>query len=293
MSSFTQSSMSIIVVNWEKPDETILCLESLKAANVDLASVILLDNGSRDGSAKILSTLFPKVQFIQTRENLGFAGGYNKGIEYALEGTSDRFFLLNNDTVIQADAINQLTSFEDEILIPKIRYLSNKDRIWAAGAYWRELSATIKMRGNGERDRGQYDEQIDLQYATACAILIHRKVFETIGVFDERFVNYFEDYDFCHRASQAGFKIKYIPGSVIYHSDAKSLDRSPGMRWWYIARNSVLFFKKHDYFSDWSLARNILWVLVRELLLLRFSRFIYYLKGYWQGAKDQKNLNVT
>lgn len=288
-----RSDLAVVVVNWERPNDTIACLESIQLAMGDLSSVILVENGSKDRSPEILEKQFPSVRIITLTSNRGFAGGYNVGIQAALEGEASKFFLLNNDTLIQPETINMLQAVQAAIAVPKILYLPRKERIWAAGAYWRKLSGTVKMRGNGKFDRGQYEESINLEYATACALMIHREVIETIGFFDEHLINYFEDYDFCYRARQAGFSIQYEPRAVVYHRDATSLDRTPGLRWWFIARNTVIFLDKHYKSSPLLLQRNILWVCLRELLLLRFRRLYHYLKGYRDGVRELRKTQIS
>jgi len=286
MGATMRSDPSVIIVNWEKPYETITCLESLHDALGSLSSVILVDNGSQDDSVEILQQRFLEPRFIVLEVNRGFAGGYNAGIREALRGNATYFFLLNNDTLIEPETIPIVREVNADISVPKILYFPEKERIWAAGAYWRNISATVKMRGNGNIDRGQYDEPISLDYSTACALMVRREVFERIGGFNETFQNYFEDYDFCYRARQANFSIQFEPRAYVYHKDATSLDKSPALRWWFIARNTVHFFNNHEPFTMGMLLRNILWVSLRELILLRFDRFIHYLKGYQAGLRE-------
>lgn len=285
--------LSVVIVNWERPYDTLACVQSIRDSLQTTKSILVVDNGSMDGSIDILRSSYPNLHIISLPKNLGFAAGYNVGIQAALESKATHLLLLNNDTIVEPSTIPELISCSTDISVPKILYLPRKERIWAAGAYWRKFSGTVKMRGNGKFDRGQYEESINLEYATACALMIHREVIETIGFFDEHLINYFEDYDFCYRARQAGFSIQYEPRAVVYHRDATSLDRTPGLRWWFIARNTVIFLDKHYKSSPLLLQRNIFWVCLRELLLLRFRRLYHYLKGYRDGVRELRKTQIS
>jgi len=216
-------SIAIIVLNWNGRDLTLDCLRSLEAVSTPNLRTILVDNASTDGTLDAVRRIHgERITVIVNADNLGFAAGNNVGIRHALAGGADFILLLNNDTVVAPDFVDHLlrpmlSTREIGITAPKIYYAEPKDRIWFAGgeiSMWRGMA---KHTGIRETDRGQYDTEHDIDYATGCAFLARRAVFEKIGDLDPGYRAYFEDADFCVRARKAGFRIRYIPAAHVWH----------------------------------------------------------------------------
>jgi GT2 family glycosyltransferase len=217
------ASIAIIVLNWNGRDLTLDCLRSLEAITTPGVRIILVDNASSDGTVDAVRLRYgPRVTVVQNAGNLGFAAGNNVGIRRALEQGDDFVLLLNNDTVVAPDLIDRLlppmlAAPEIGITAPKIYYAEPKDRIWFAGgeiSLWRGIARHTGIR---ETDHGQYERERDIDYATGCAFLARRGVFETVGYLDPAYRAYFEDADFCVRARHAGFRIRYIPAAHVWH----------------------------------------------------------------------------
>jgi len=197
--------------------------------------VILVDNASHDGTAEVVREKFPSVKIISNAENLRFAGGNNVGIEYAIKHGADYILLLNNDTEVASDFLGELVNAAESsknigMVGPKIYYYYDQNRIWFAGGkieFWKGWISHIGIR---EIDHGQYNSTRDVGYLTGCCLLIKREVIEKIGKLDERFFIYGEDADWCVRASRAGYKLVYVPSSVIWHKVSSS---SGGNLSWY------------------------------------------------------------
>ncbi|HET6516311.1 MAG TPA: glycosyltransferase family 2 protein, partial [Thermodesulfovibrionales bacterium] len=131
--------IAIIVINWNGRDDTLECLASVRQVDYPHFEVIVVDNGSSDNSVEAIRNAFPEVTVIETRENLGFAGGNNVGMRHALKNRSEYIFLLNNDTVVDSQILKSFIRSSrllprDAILSAKIYYYSNPDKIWYAGA---------------------------------------------------------------------------------------------------------------------------------------------------------------
>ncbi len=213
-----KNKVAIIILNYNGKKDTIECLESLqkiyqKAAK---ASVIVVDNGSSDESVEEIRRSFPEVDLIANKKNLGFSEGNNIGIKQALKKGSDYILLLNNDTVIAPSLIEELLKAsqktKSEIVSPKIYFApgyefhktryKNKDLgkvIWYAGGKIDWKNVLTSHRGVDSVDIGQFDEEKETDFATGCAMLVKREVFNKIGFFDPVYFAYFEDADFSQR----------------------------------------------------------------------------------------------
>ncbi|MGI6278766.1 MAG: glycosyltransferase family 2 protein [Patescibacteria group bacterium] len=287
--------LSVVVLNWNQPELTIDCLNSLLAAKRGkiVLEIILVDNHSNEEAIKKLKKYFDRVRFqkrtrkisfvlIENKENLGFAEGNNRGIKQALKNGSDYIFILNNDTKIDSDCLISLVEAAEKkpqagVFAPKIYYApgfefhrgryQEKDLgkvIWYAGGRVDWVNVLGVHVGVDEVDRGQYDEEREVFFATGCAFLARRKVFEQIGLFDKRFFLYLEDLDFSLRALKGGFKILFTPQAVVYHKNAGS-SGGPGSKLqnYYLTRNRLLFGFRHGY---WKVKLFLFFDLIKILL---------------------------
>jgi len=272
--------VTVVIVNWERPSDTEECIESLLRAGLDEKHIILVDNGSRDDSVQIIRNHFPDLTIIQLPNNLGFSAGYNAGIKKALERPTPFIFLLNNDVTIEKTTIRELICSTWDISVPKICLYKNPNIIWSAGARWRAFPPSIVMIGYGKRDGPTFSKEYPLEFATGCALMVKREVLESINGFDPDFTNYMEDYDFCLRVREAGFRIGYVPTAQVLHKVSQTLGEKSPIRWCQQGRNTVLFFRKHKRFSSCTLILHLFWVTIRELIKQR----IYILPHFWQGV---------
>jgi hypothetical protein len=217
----------IIILNWNRKDDTLACLRSIKDVKYPQLSVVLVDNASRDGTVESVRENFPAVEVITNSENLRFAGGNNVGIDYAMQNKADYILLLNNDTEVAPDFLSELVSVAENndrvgMLGPKIYYHNTPKMIWFAGGrieFWKGWLSHIGIR---ELDHGQYDSIRDVDYLTGCCLLVKREVIEKVGTLDESYFIYGEDADWCIRAYRAGFKLTYVPSSLIWHKVSSS-----------------------------------------------------------------------
>jgi GT2 family glycosyltransferase len=255
----------VVIVNWHRLEDTLECMQSVANSSSEHLNIIVVDNGSKDGSLESIKKNGPAAEVIELPENLGFAGGSNAGIRAALAAGAQKILLLNNDATLEPEAIQILDHAELDIAVPKIMKTSQPDRIWSAGAYWRAFPPSVVIRGKDQKDAEHFTRAIPLQYATGCALLIHRNVFETLGGFDEQFESYNEDYDFCFRARRAGFSIGYCPQARVYHKVSQTLGLNSHRRWWLLGRSTVLFYRKNQRFPGWMLASFLIWVALREI----------------------------
>lgn len=239
-------SVHVIILNWNGLQDTVECIESCRKISYPNVRLLVVDNGSTDGSEAALRARFPDVELLQTGANLGFAGGNNVGMKHALARGANWVLLLNNDTVVAPDFVDALVraATSDEhigMLTSKIYYFDPPDVLWYGGGYMNEWLGYGNHRGTGQRDVGQFDELVDTNRPTGCSLMVSRAVCEQTGLLDDRFFCYCEDLDWALRTRNAGFRVIYAPGSKVWHKVSRSTGGSrSGISLYYYVRNVLL-----------------------------------------------------
>jgi len=262
-------SVAIIVVNWNRCDDTLLCLESLGKISYPNYSVILVDNGSTDGSADAVRQRFPAAQVVALPDNMRFAGGNNVGLRIALERCDNFALLLNNDTTVEADFLDHLVAAaqRDErfgLIGPKILYADRPKVIWFAGGVLKPAWGYVRHFGLRQMDDGRFDQSREVSFLTGCCLLIRREVLANVGPLDEGFYLYSEDADYSLRAARAGYKLHYEPKSIIYHKVSASTGGAYNLgKWMQRYRSLFRLVRKHTSPLTWPLfAFNLFWELI-------------------------------
>lgn len=242
-----------IILNWNRREDTLECLRSLSVVAYPRFEAVVVDNGSADGSQKMIREEFPNVTLLETGHNVGFAAGNNLGIQHALKNGAEYIMLLNNDTVVARDCLEKLIeasrSHENySIFGPKILFYDRPELIWSAGSKidWRR--GNCMQIGYGEDDNGQYDTPNEVNAFSGCAIMFRREVAERIGLLDPRFFLYYEETDWCARAKEAGFRMLYVPEAKVYHKVSATMGRNSAEMIYYFVRNRLLFICKRSEF---------------------------------------------
>lgn len=236
---------SIVVPVWNGRDYLADCLNAVLEQSDGDIEVLVVDNGSVDGSADLVARKYPQVRLIRSLSNLGFAGGCNVGLRAA---AGDALVLLNQDTQVQPgwlrSLIARLESPNVGIVGCKILYPDGMTVQHAGG--WIEWPLGIAHHyGQGERDVGQWDAPREVEYVTGAAMAIRRDVLERIGSFDEGFwPGYFEDSDLCFRAREKGFAVWYEPEALVLHVETASTN-DPAKASYRYQRGRLRFVLKH------------------------------------------------
>lgn len=239
----------IIVLNYNGLADTLACLESLALLDYSNYEVTVVDNGSTDGSVPVIRERFPTVTMFENDENLGYTGGNNVGLRYALAQGADYVLLLNNDTEAASDFLRRLVeAAEADPLIgvtgPTIYYHEQPDIIWSAGGVIDWERGSTRMVGLDERDEGQFGaDSRAVDFVTGCAMLVRRATVEQVGLLDERFFAYYEESEWCVRAAKAGYKILHVPLARIWHKISPSTRADSSLVHYYMTRNRLLFLK--------------------------------------------------
>ena len=243
-----------IVVTWNRRADLVRCLASLQASDYDNFEVVVVDNGSNDGSRAAVRQAFPRINYLSSANNLGFAGGNNLGIRCGLERGADYVFLLNDDAVVEPSTLGALAQAAEAqpaagMWGAKIYALEDRRVVISGGGVlqggWRPMHRSQGARDDSAPGGSAEDRPIAVDFLSGAALLASRKAIEAVGLLDEDFYLYFEDVEWCYRARQRGFSVLAVPQAVVYHPDTRARDPDSPSVTYYSARNSLLFAKKH------------------------------------------------
>ena len=246
--------VATVILNWNGLADTIECIRSCQRLAYRHNMLLVVDNGSTDGSVARLREQFSELRIIGIGANLGFAGGCNVGIRAALEAGAEFVWLLNNDTTVDPAALGELvaalrTRPAAGIAGSKILYSARADVMWFAGGEVSTRWGYARHRGLDEFDVGQHDIVEPCDFITGCSLLIRSGVVAGIGLMREDYFLYWEDVDWNARAAAAGWKSLYVPTSRVWHKvsgaskDASGEINAKPCR--YEMRNRILFHRRH------------------------------------------------
>ena len=234
--------VSIIFPNYNGGNEPLECLSSIFHLNYprNCLEVVVIDNNSTDGSDKRIKQGFPRVNLIKLTKNLGFTKAVNMGIKKA---NGQYFFVANDDLVFEKNSLKILIYYllkhpNVGIIGGKIYSKSRPNQISSCG-YQMNLW-TGHIFPSPEPDRIKQPDWIQ-----GCAMLISKKVFDQIGLFDEQFQHFFEDYDLCLRTKRSGFKVKYLPSASFWHGESITANKNKPKKYYYWYKSKFRFILKN------------------------------------------------
>jgi hypothetical protein len=236
---------SVIIPNWNGRELLPICLDSLRRHCLP-AEVIVVDDGSTDGSAALVRERYPEVRLVELGENRGFAAAVNAGIQAS---RTEYVALLNNDAEAAPGWLAELVGALDAhaeagFAASKMLDYADRTRIDGAGDAFTWAGNAYRI-GHGERDCGQYDAPAWVFGACAGAAIYRRQMLDAIGLFDETFFAYYEDADLSFRAQLAGYRCRYVPEAVVYHVGSATTGRASDRTLYLQTRNRISLVLKN------------------------------------------------
>lgn len=237
-----------LVLNWNKPRDTISCLKSLSEASIPSGwelETVVIDNGSTDDSVAQVKKAFPEIKIIEAGENLGFSGGANFGFKYTFDWDADFALLLNNDITVERDFFSPLLEFCERekgwaAASPLVK--DQEGAVCDSGWQWQSFWARAKPLDRPKSITMPYEADI----ISGCAVLFNASALRKVGLLDERFFLRFEDVDWWLRARRAGFSLWVVPRSVVCHKISQSFGGTTSpMSTYYFVRNNLLLVRKY------------------------------------------------
>lgn len=305
--------IAVVVLNWNGFSDTKQSIESLLKQDYTNFSIVVIENGSKDSSAKFLADLAvdledSRLHVIYNTKNLGFAGGVNTGIRYALNNNYDAVALFNNDAVADKGWLSSLVTasedFDSDITTGLLLHQDGKT-IDSTGDFYSHWGMPFpRNRGN---DRQNAEKSSYVFGATGGASLYRTAVFRDIGLFDEKFFAYYEDVDISFRAQLAGYKVYYTKEAVAYHKQGAASAKIPGFTVYQTFKNIPLLFIKNvpaRLFISIGLRFLLLYILIFGNAI-KNGQGVYALKGWlmsiwyfftrslWHRFAIQRNKKVS
>jgi GT2 family glycosyltransferase len=273
-----------VVLNTNHRADTLECLESLERSTYDNHRIILLDNFSTDGSVEAVQARFPRVQVIRLKENLGYAGNNDVGIAEAMRQGADWVFVLNEDTILAPDCISGLASLGESdpkigIVGPLVYHHNEPHYIQTVGGRTNRYYQGFHL-GEDELDCGQFQQPMAVDWISGCGIMVRGPVIEQVGAIDARFFYYYEEFEWCVRAREAGWKIMVVPQAKMWHKGVQRNHQPKPSVTYYATRNRLFVLWKHH---------ASLWVWLVTWLQLARTLVSWTIRPKWRGKREHRD----
>ena len=298
------NTLKVVIVNWNLKDDTQACIQSLLQAGFSPEQIILVDNGSTDGSVKLMREEFgDRLTIIHNETNLGFASACNQGIHRALEDQQDWVLILNNDTIVAPNLLEVASRILERdlrfaILGPMVLSASQPDKILYLGDTLIPGTLITINRYRCRRYKPEFTEILPVDFICGCAMFVHKDVFNSIGLLDERLEMYGEEIDFCWRAQKAGYLIGSITEAKVWHKLSLSAKKVKSKSRYLRIRNQNRFYKKYAMGNQlpimflFSILRTA-YLLISDITHLEFRLLNPTVKGWidgWRGSSASRTL---
>ena len=271
--------VSIITVNYNQTAATLDLLDNCLSLTWPNLEIIVVDNASKKDPSAMIKSVYPGVITIRNDENLGFAGGNNRGIELA---RGEFILLLNNDTSVTPDLIEHLLAGfgNDEtigVVCPKILYAEPPETIQFAGyTPINPFTGRNRTIGQGKVDSGKYNVARETPYAHGAAMMIRKSVVEKVGMMPEAYFLYYEELDWSAKIKKSGYRIVYYPAAYVVHQASLSVGQNSPLKTYYYYRNRILFMRRnYSFFERFVFSLFVLFVTTPKTL------FVFIIKGQW------------
>ena len=272
----------IVIPNWNGLEVIEACLDSLLEQS-HASHIIVVDNGSTDGSRELIEKKYPQVEVIALPKNRGFAGGVNAGIKRSMELGAKYTALFNDDAIADKDWLKHMVVHAEknnETGIVTCKFLNEAGtQLDSTGDFYTTWGLPFP-RGRGEKDINKYDEQTEIFGATGGASLYRNKMLEKIGLFDEDFFAYYEDVDISFRAQLAGWKVVYEPSAEARHKIGHTSGKIKGFTTYQTMKNLPWLFWKN-------VPRGLM---LKVLFRLKLAYFMFWIRAasrghFWPATK--------
>lgn len=292
----------ILVLNWNNQKATVDCLTSLQRIDYPRYEIVVIDNGSIDNSPVEIQRKFPHVRLIRNQTNLGYAGGNNVGIRYALSNNADYILILNNDTVVKHDFLKHLlqtmrSAASAGIVGAKTYLMNTENTLFSARCCFIRVLGQPYLEGFNQTDHGQFDRDRPADCVSGSCMLVKRDVFEKIGLLNEDYFIYLEDVELSLRARQQGFQCMYSHQSVIWHEFSGTFGYQSPRYLYYLNRNRCMIARSQNHFMvfvliflPYFILKKLLFESIRWLLKAKIPQTAAIYRSfldYWLGIKGK------
>lgn len=294
--SSSSPTVAGLVLNYNGRDVTLQTLGSLLELEYDGLELVVIDNGSTDGSYQALQDAHPDLRQIRVRENRGISWGLNHGMQWALDQGFDYLLLMNNDIEVAPTMVTEMVNLAESqpsigCVGPKSYYYFDRERLWSTGGLIRFRHSITNERGDGELDHGQYNLDQEMPYINGCAMLVKARAIRDAGFWDPDYYLGVEDADFCMRLRAAGYSCWYAHKAQLWHMISHSIGVYKPTRTFHTGRSSAIFLRKHA--TALQKVRSLSWFVaamplafLRELFKGNHNAVVQKVLGVWKGLRE-------
>lgn len=272
--------VAVVVLNWNGWRDTLICVKSLQKLNYPNYDLVVVDNGSTDGSQNQIEACIPEINVLQTGANLGFGGGCNAGIRQALARGADYVWLINSDATVDENALTELVRVADENAlvgaVGSVLYEADKPeqvQLWGGGKVQLWAGLSFHSRSSALLD-----------FVSGASVLLRREALEQVGLFDDKtFFMYWEDSDLGFRLRQAGWQLAVAEKSRVWHKLSASLGKGSRQLDVYFTQSGVRFLRRYSSAPTVSIFMMVGRMLMKRLLMGQLGRAKSVLDGYFRA----------
>lgn len=274
----------IILLTWNRWEETEACLQSLLPVVNEHCRVLVVDNGSTDGTPEKIRRRFPRFEVHENGNNLGFPAGNNVGIRHALAAGAEYVILLNNDTVVDMRFAEELVAAAKRnpsagMITSLIFFHDRQSVVWFAGGDISTWTGRSRHAGYLQPDQGQFTGDLPIGRPCACSLLVTRRFLETVGLMREDLFLYGEEIDWMLRAQRLGFRCVLATRSKVWHKVSSSTKTSPNPVFLYYSTRNMLTVLRDEASRGRILGR------IRDFIVLMvFLGAVFRLDVAWAGG---------
>ena len=289
----------ILILTWNRAGDVLTCLSHLHELDYPNYVPVVIDNASEDGTVDAIREKYPQITVLENPTNLGYAGGNNRGLKYALERGADYMLIANSDTVLPPNLIKELVrvaSSSDDIAAVGAKNLKMDDpsRLWGAYIKVSYNRLLVKVIGQDKKDGPKYFAVKDVPGVIGCGVLVSRKAVEDVGFIDEFLFGYHEDMDWCQRARLKGYRLVYAGTAYILHKGSSSTDTTQERflpMYYFLARNTVIFARRYGRFVQFLrvIILTVLYGIRKEIKCRLGLEPAGKYSLMWKGLKDGWN----
>jgi len=282
----------VLILTWNTCDQVLTCLEHAVAVDYPNYEVVVIDNASQDGTSAAVRERYPDVTLLKNVENLGYAGGNNLGLRYALEHGAGYMLIVNSDTIMPSNLLSEVVrvaSSSNDIAVVGVKILKMRNpsvlfSAYSEVTYGREL---LRVIGRDQLDSPEYGVVKDVAGVSGACMLLSRRAVEDVGLLDEVFFLYHEDLDWCQRAISKGYRCVYAGTAHILHEGSSSTQMTRA-GYYFLVRNAIIFARRHGNLLQFLsvVISTVLYGVRKEVKCwLRLQQKDAY-SSVWRGLRD-------
>ena len=280
----------LVVVGCNHSDDTVECIRSLKRSTYPRLTILFVDNGSRQDEYRRVVDCFDSIPHLRPSEKMSEPAAFNIGLSYAMREGADYIGMVDSDTVFDSEAVTRMveTAQADPragVVVPKVYHYEEPSMVLSAGARYRRFPPALVHNRTPGVDDGRHDVMQVVELASHCACIFRREMLVRTGPLDTVYRFFYEGYDYCLRAKEAGFRVRLAVKARVWHKASKVMPAKRNEFWWAYGWSHAIFCRRFP-FHPYVMSRlSLPYLLTRALVEGRISGVRHFLGGWRKGRR--------